>query len=1039
MKTNKVLTFGAALLMCATVWGQSAMKTNSQTPVKENQPPTLTSSCGVYAQFNNGATCFGSPTYFYDSTFTDQGQNIVSWTWEFSDSLNTSTLQNPVHTFSSPGSYQVTLIVSSNTGCLDTVTQTITVSNLTLSMSGSNVSTNGGSDGSVTATTTQGVALYSFSWNNGSTSYQVSPNNSITGLAAGCYSVAISDYAGCLVTGSKCITQPSQGGCNLTVYDSIMRDADCGFNTGAAYALPNNGTGPYTYVWSNQSTTSIVTGLAPGVYTVVVTDINNCSATQTVTINASNNLPAYSYVSSNVSSFGGANGSITAYVNYGNYGAAPYSYSWSNGTTGSSTSNFTATGLTAGCYSVVITDNNGCTGTTSSCVTQPQQSGCNLNASIFSITNVTTYGGADGSISIATTGAVGDITYSWSTGGIFTNINNVGSLPAGCYTITVSDSIGCTDVVSACITQPQDSLCNVSAVISSSTNVCCFGYTDGSATVSVSGGTSPYYYSWNNGTTTQTNTGLAAGCYTVTVTDINNCTAATTVCITQPQSGAGTLNVTAENFNALSYCDSTNATSSGYAWVTNGTPPFTYLWSNGSTDWSISGLSVGCYSVVVTDANGATGTASKCVVQSSPIQFTPVVKNVNCFDSLSGEISLSGFTGGAAPFLISATNTTTNDSINGLLGSTVISNLPAGTYNVTVNDANGCQVTQLATINKANCDSVWPGDANADLVANQYDLLPIGLGYGNTGGARPNPSLNWMAQACNNWNNMQPSGIDYKHADCNGNGTIDSSDASVILVNYGQTHNKNNYSLPAGPNDPELAIVIPQDSAVGGTTVTGNIMLGTQAIPANVYGLAFSLQYDASIVKQGTVVANFSNNWIGNSSNTLTIQKDIYGSGKIDIAITRTDKQNISGSGSIGTVSFILKDDVSGKTIVYKEMNITPINVVMIDNSGVQIPINLTGDSLIASTDVTGIENVVRSSSNLIVYPNPASNVINVTAGGETMEWIRITNILGEEVYNNNAQNVTSVIDATEIPAGTYYLQVKTKGGISTRPIIVNK
>lgn len=299
-----------------------------------------------------------------------------------------------------------------------------------------------------------------------------------------------------------------------------------------------------TYLWSNGSTSQTTAVTATGTYTVTVTTSAGCTGTDAIVVSQSTPISA-SITSNNVSCNGGSDGSVSTSAAGGQ---SPYTYLWSNSST---TANIA--GLTAGSYTVTITDNTGCTGTGSATITEPTAVVTSLNS-----TNVTCNGLSDGSINANSSGGTSPYTYSWSMGSTTSNVTN---LMAGTYTVTVTDANGCTNVQSLSITQPAALV--ASAAIDS--NVTCFGYSDGGSTASATGGTSPYTYTWSNAATTASITGLAAGSYTVTITDNNGCTNSSSVSITQPQIPTGSL---------------TAAACSSYTWASNGlsyTASGTYL------------------------------------------------------------------------------------------------------------------------------------------------------------------------------------------------------------------------------------------------------------------------------------------------------------------------------------------------------------------------------------------------------------------------------------------------------------------------------
>ncbi len=229
--------------------------------------------------------------------------------------------------------------------------------------------------------------------------------------------------------------------------------------------------------------------------------------------------------------------------------------------------------------------------------------------------NVLCNGASTGSIDLTVTGGTSPYTYAWSNSA---TTQDISGLVAGTYTVTVTDANSCTKTLSATITQPS-----ALALSSTQVNVLCNGNATGSIDLTVSGGTSPYTYAWSNSATTQDISGLAAGTYTVTVTDANACTKTLSATITQPSA----LTLSKTQVNVL--CNG-NATGSIDLTVSGGTSPYTYAWSNSATTQDISGLVAGTYTVTVTDANSCTKTISATITQPAALTASATTTNSTC-------------------------------------------------------------------------------------------------------------------------------------------------------------------------------------------------------------------------------------------------------------------------------------------------------------------------------------------------------------------------------------------------------------------------
>ena len=520
---------------------------------------------------------------------------------------------------------------------------------IVLSTDITNVNCFGSLTGGIDLVVTDGTPGFSFLWNNGSITEDIS------GVSSGTYTVTVTDAAGCIVSLSETINQPA-----ALSLSAITTDVKCfAGSTGSINLTVNGGTPGYSFLWSNGFTGEDPTGLTAGTYTVTVTDANLCTSTTSAVVSQPS-LLALSASGTNVSCAGGSNGSINLTVSGGTAG---FTYNWSNGAIVEDPS-----GLSAGTYTVTVTDANSCTATTSLVISSP--SAINISRSV---TNVSCNGGSNGAINITVTGGTVGYSFVWSNSALTEDIS---SLVAGTYTVTVTDANFCTASLITSISQP--SAINLSTSV---TNVNCNGASTGAVNLTVSGATPGYTYLWSNGAIVEDPSGLPAGTFTVTVTDANFCTATTNTTIAQPTAYSLSSSVTNVNCNGAS-TGAINLTVSG------ATPGYTYLWSNGAIVEDPSGLPTGTYTVTVTDANLCTATTSATIAQSTALNLSTSVTNVNCNAASTGAINLT--VSGATP---GYTYLWSNGSIV-----QDPSGLPAGTFTVTVTDANLCTATTSATI-----------------------------------------------------------------------------------------------------------------------------------------------------------------------------------------------------------------------------------------------------------------------------------------------------------------------------------------------------
>jgi hypothetical protein len=509
-------------------------------------------------------------------------------------------------------------------------------------ISGTNALCENVANGSANLSVTGGLAAYDYLWSNGST------DEDLTNLLAGVYSVTVTDSNTCETTAIVTITAPSNL-LVLTTQNVSCPDTD----NGSVQCTVINGATPYSYVWSNGETSRNISNLTDGTYIVTVTDNNGCILVDSATIYTSNPLSSY-YTVQNPSCFNGNDGSINLTVIGG---TQPYSYLWSNGAT---TQDLTET--SAGTYYVTISDFRNCQFIDSMIVTNP------ASIQLYStIMEPDCNGNANGSVILMIGNGTAPYSYTWQHGSTSKDLFNI---LAGMYYVTVTDANNCLKVDSVEVEQPE-----LLILTSALTHNLCFGENNGTIDIIVSGGTTPYYYSWNNGGSSESLNALAASNYSVTVTDANNCTISSSVDISQPDELISTINKNNISCNGL-VDGEVDLTISG------GTLPYTYIWSNGLSDEDISGLDEGMYYVTVSDINGCTLVDSTEISNPEVLSAIETITNISCFGNNDGTISLSP-NGGTAPYTYLWDNGANSELLNGL---------SAGNYSVTVSDANSCTV-----------------------------------------------------------------------------------------------------------------------------------------------------------------------------------------------------------------------------------------------------------------------------------------------------------------------------------------------------------
>lgn len=334
-------------------------------------------------------------------------------------------------------------------------------------------------------------------------------------------------------------------------------------------------------------------------------------------------------------------------------------------------------------------------------------------------------------------------------------------------------------------------------------------------------------------------------------------------------------------------------------------------------------------------------------------------------------------------------------------------------------------------VNNCHNGGVWPGDANNDFVANVYDLLAIGLAYNDTGSVRPGASTNWVSQPCADWADSIPSGVNAKNADCNGDGVVDSNDVGAIYLNYGLTHNKTSQPDRSAPL--QLYGNLSSNIVRPGDTLLMAVMLGDSINAANnVYGLAFSLNYDNRFMVIDSTSANFSSNWLRPAGGQLlSMAKFLPGLQSVDIGAVRTNHTDTSGNGEILKLRFFVKDTPSITGIDSQSVVIGFSGIKLIDANGVDIPVSLANDTMLwKSATTTGI-NEPTVGGDFQIYPNPSTGQLNIMLpGNAAINHIDIYNLIGESIAaENSVQGNRATVVIPTASTGIYMVTVITTSG----------
>lgn len=904
---------------------------------------TLTSSVNEFCGQVNGAI---------DINVTG-GSGSYGYSWD-----NGASSQDLVNI--SGGTYIVT--VTDANGCQSTQGFNILndVSNCSaycyLTVQGTTIDENcGDGTGAIDITITQAAQPYIVSWSTGATTEDIS------GLSAGTYTITVTDANQCVEIVNINVGNNTMG---LTISSNQISNENCGNADGAVDITVAGGTLPYTFSWDNGATTEDIANLVGGNYVVTITDGNGCTFNATYAIvNNTGNLAATTIITNEscANGAGGINLTVT-----GNAGTL--SYLWSNGATTQDIS-----GLSAGLYSCVITDANGCVLNTPSYNVINESSTLLLTSTVINNENCNN---AQGSIDITIQGGTTPITYLWSTGA---TTEDISGLSAGTYSCTITDANGCS------VSTGNLNLFNAPGNLNVSTDfvtdeIC--GNNAGAIYVTTTGGTTPITYFWSNGSTSEDISGLVAGAYTLTVTDSNGCVFNHNETVVNT---SGTLQldnavVTDENCN--------NSTGAIDVFVSGGTIPYTYVWSNGATTQDISGLSAGNYSIDITDANGCRVSGLYTVNNNtSTLAVTSQGTAENCSNG-TGAIDLT-VSGGATPYTYLWNTGATTEDLTGIAG---------GTYSCTITDNSGCVIlTGSITINNNPGSLVVTNTTTDESCGDASGSVTLTA----SGGATPysyvwSPNVSTAPIA----NGLSAGMYIYTVADANGCTVIDSAE----IFNNSGTLSLDNVTV----NDEMCGNGIGDiDITVSGGAAPLTFLWNTGATTEDISGLSAGT-YSATITDANGCSITTGNINVSNNSGTLAIDNILI----IDESCGNSlGGINITIIGGVTPYSFLwstgatTEDLLTGLTAGNYTCDVTDANGCTIQ---VQATVQNTQGSLYT------ISNIVTDES-----CSAANGAIDLNPLG------------GSAPYSFVWSNGATTEDVTGLSAGNYTVTITDAGGCS--------
>ena len=518
---------------------------------------------------------------------------------------------------------------------------------------GTNVSDFALNDGSATAYPNGGTLPYTIEWSNGSTTANI--NN----LPAGLYQMTLTDAQGCIFIDDIQIDGPFQGCEGFYLSTTVANNHCFSESNGFAAVSGQNGVPPYSYVWNTGQTDQGIGNLPNGTYRITVTDARSCEVIQAINIVSPPPI-SVEFDVTNETSQTATDGSIVAFVQGGIF---PYTYLWSNGATDSYISN-----ANSGIYFLTVTDANGCE-TISEGYIDNESADCSSFQVNTAVQSITCTGGSNGVILLIPVSGTAPFEYLWSTGETSSALNNIS---AGIYQATITDANNCNFIIKEVLDDPS----SIDISFQSSIVGICSDKAD--ISIDISGGQPPYTVIWSSGESTLALNEIPSGIYQVSVTDANDCM------------NVGEIQISLDNLllqvSSTIQNVSCFGSQDGYVniEVHNGTPPYTYEWSNGATTKNIQELVTGTYLVTVTDSESCSSIYSFAVATPDQMDIIFEINQPDQGGNNLGDITATAI--GGTPDYSYLWNFGTQ--------SASVSNLLPGTYQLTITDQNGCTYSE---------------------------------------------------------------------------------------------------------------------------------------------------------------------------------------------------------------------------------------------------------------------------------------------------------------------------------------------------------
>ena len=503
---------------------------------------------------------------------------------------------------------------------------------------------------------------------------------------------------------------------------------------------------------------------------------------------------------------------------------------------------------------------------------------------------------------------------------------------------------------------------------------------------------------------------ISCTAYNGTVALITGSTTANVACLP-----ASTPTITPNN---LTMCSSGSATLIGMGCVT-------YTWSNGSigpTMMVSNPLASFCASVIGMSANGCESMSSNCLSVTPAPVLTIAGNSPPCLGS-SVTLTVSGAI--SHTWMANGTNANT-------LNVLPLSPTPI-THSVTGTNSLGCLGTaSYIVVPTSSCAIVWPGDANRDGTVSNLDVLELGLAAASTGAVRTTTGNAWAGAYATAWTGSISTGWNKVHADCNGDGIVNSSDNTAITQNFALTHSFKEAGASAA--NPEISLVPAQLNAYAGIWNKADIVLGDASNSINqLYGVAFDITYDMNMVQPDSVKILFTPSFFNSGNQNINFGKTIYANGKLYAATVRVDHNNVNGNGKIGEFWYKVKSGLPSNAVI----NLSVVNAQKVSTSASFNTLSTApSQSLAISANVVNLFNNVDFEKMISLFPNPSNNLLNLRSDLGTKINYTLYDITGRVILDGDFLQVKT-LEVKNLAKGAYFITFECNGQSCTKQVMI--